>query len=192
MIEFQQFSKEYNGDLVVSADLKLEQGLYWLKAGNGTGKTTLLQSMGGLIPFDGNIRVNGLSVKNNSREYRKTVNYAEAEPLYPEFLTGRDLIRFYLETKTGDPAAADIVSHTLGVDAFAGKKLGTYSSGMAKKLSLLLAFIGNPSLILLDEPLITLDKESVTLLYDLIRKHLKYPKQADWKQTWRSLSSYGY
>jgi ABC-2 type transport system ATP-binding protein len=48
--------------------------------------------------------------------------------------------------------------------------VGTYSSGMVKKLSLVLAFIGRPALIALDEPLVTLDADSVPILYDLIAK----------------------
>ena len=49
--------------------------------------------------------------------------------------------------------------------------MGTYSSGMLKKLSLVLAFIGHPKLILLDEPLVTIDKESVPILYSLVKKY---------------------
>ncbi len=56
---------------------------------------------------------------------------------------------------------------------FLSQPIGNYSSGMIKKLSLLLAFIGKPALILLDEPLATLDEESIQILPDLISAYHK-------------------
>ena len=53
---------------------------------------------------------------------------------------------------------------------YIGRPIGTYSSGMLKKLSLVLAFLGNPELILLDEPLITIDTASLKILYQWINK----------------------
>ena len=53
---------------------------------------------------------------------------------------------------------------------FIGLRIGTYSSGTLKKLSLLLAFIGNPSIISLDEPLITLDESSALIVCELVRQ----------------------
>ncbi|WP_420149084.1 ABC transporter ATP-binding protein, partial [Spirosoma sp.] len=58
----------------------------------------------------------------------------------------------------------------LGVDAFWTKPTGTFSSGMLKKLSLLLAFLGNPQLVLLDEPLTTLDVATAARLFEYIRQ----------------------
>jgi ABC-2 type transport system ATP-binding protein len=60
--------------------------------------------------------------------------------------------------------------HRQGRSSSIDKPIGTYSSGMLKKLSLVLAFLGNPKLILLDEPLITIDAESLKILYSWIRE----------------------
>jgi len=62
------------------------------------------------------------------------------------------------------------------VKSFAGYKIGTYSSGMVKKLSLALAFIGEPALLLLDEPLVTVDQASVDFIYTLIEEYFQTKK----------------
>ncbi len=169
MLQFIEYRKQYNGLEVVSAPaLELEHNLYWLKGENGSGKTTLIKSIAGLIPFDGDIFLGGVNIKQNRNAYRLLVSYAEAEPIYPVFLTGDDLIRFYAETRKANKQQVDGLVSSLGIAGFSGRKIGTYSSGMVKKLSLVLAFIGSPKLVLLDEPLITLDHEAVGNLQELI------------------------
>src|SRR5207253_2363557 len=100
------------------------------------------------------------NTQKNMLSYRRIVNYAEAEPLYPEFLKGSDLVSLYQNTKAASSEQVQKLLTKLGVVNFQSKEIGTYSSGMIKKLSLVLAFMGNSKLILLDEPLITLDKDA--------------------------------
>lgn len=169
MLSIKNFKKQYPGNpepVLVIKELITEQGIYWLKGENGSGKTSLFKSLAGLIPFEGEISVNGIDIIKQRMEYTRLVNYAEAEPLFPAFLTGKDLIDFYISTKgTNFPTA---LFNSLGVDKFMRQKTAVYSSGMMKKLSLLLAFIGSPVLVLLDEPLIALDTASVQILEELI------------------------
>jgi len=172
MIQFSNYQKYFGPQLIVDIPaLDLAQGIYWLKGENGSGKTTLIKSIAGLIPFEGNISVAATDIKQNRTKYRDIVNYAEAEPLYPSFLTGSDLVRFYTKTKKASDQQVATLIKSFGVQDYIDNKIGTYSSGMAKKLSLVLGFIGNPTLILLDEPLITLDVASVKTLQDLIVEH---------------------
>lgn len=105
-----------------------------------------------------------LSILKDRNEFLKKVNYAEAEPLYPPFLTAKDLVELYGATKNADIDAAKQQLEELHIlDAYE-QTVGTYSSGMVKKLSLVLAFMGNPDWILLDEPLITIDVAAVELV----------------------------
>ena len=106
-------------------------------------------------------------------EYRRIVNYSEAEPLYPDFLTGRDLINFYAETKKATAEQATSIIERLDIGSYLHHKTGSYSSGMTKKLSLTLAFLGSPKLILLDEPLITLDEKSLKAIFEIIASYHK-------------------
>jgi ABC-2 type transport system ATP-binding protein len=170
MLKFEQYKKQFGGNTVISIpELELGSGAYWLKGENGSGKTTLIKSIAGLIPFEGTITVGGKDIRKERAVYTSKVNYAEAEPLYPDFLTGEDLIRFYKGTKMGADAHVKHLVGAFGIGAYKDNKIGTYSSGMAKKLSLVLAFMGQPELILLDEPLITLDQEAVGALQSLIQ-----------------------
>lgn len=175
MLQFKDYRKRYGDtDILSISQTTLSSGIYWLRGGNGAGKSTLMRSIAGLIPYDGQIAVHGMDVRSSRRQYAFTVNHAEAEPQYPDFLTGDDLMRFYTEAKSAPADQAQELAERFGVNAFAGRKTGTYSSGMLKKLSLVLAFTGTPRLVLLDEPLITLDTESVAALLALIEtQHLK-------------------
>lgn len=172
MLTIKNFQKKYGTSsepVLFIDDYILEKGIYWIKGSNGSGKTSLLKSIAGLIPFEGNIAVDGCDINHNRRAYLQQVNYAEAEPQYPLFLSGKDLIDFYRSTKKGN--FPDSLLGNLGVEKFMGQKTATYSSGMLKKLSLVLAFIGNPTLVLLDEPLIALDVAAVEVLQSAIRQY---------------------
>jgi ABC-2 type transport system ATP-binding protein len=171
MLQLNQYRKHYGPTLVLQVtSLLLEPGIYWLKGVNGAGKTTLLTSIAGLIPFEGSIQVGGRDIRKERTDYLKIVNYAPAEPVYPPFLTGQDLIHFYTSTKGRDKASLDRLVKTFGAAHYLHGAVSTYSSGMLKKLSLILAFIGQPRLILLDEPFITLDAEAVVALRLLIEQ----------------------
>ena len=171
MLQFKNYRKRYGMTEIISVpELILEKGVYWLRGENGAGKSTLMRSVAGLVPYDGNISVNNIDIRKNRQAYALSVNHAEAEPLYPEFLTGLDLISFYQQTKGQNKSPDTKTLQQLGVTSFADRKTGTYSSGMAKKLSLALAFIGQPKWILLDEPLMTLDANTVTVLRELIQQ----------------------
>jgi ABC-2 type transport system ATP-binding protein len=169
MIHFLNYKKLYGKTEIISiADIQLAHGIYWLKGANGTGKTTLIKSIAGLIPYSGDITVDNKNIRKQRTEYTSIVNYAEAEPLYPGFLSGREILSFYAQTKKASKQQVDSLSQMMGVNAYTSSKIATYSSGMTKKLSLITAFIGSPKLILLDEPLITLDVNSVSILQQLI------------------------
>ena len=169
MLRIQHYRKAYEGTEILQIEnLHLPQGIYWLKGENGSGKTTLLKSIAGLIPFEGAIDVHGIDLRRQRKQYTQHVSFAEAEPVFPSFLTGSELLRFYLQTKVGDEKVLQPMAEALGVTAFLSGKLATYSSGMLKKLSLLLAFAGKPHLVLLDEPLITLDVKAVDTLREFV------------------------
>jgi len=174
MLSFNNISKSYGSHLVFSIpELELGKGVYWLKGSNGAGKSTLLKTMAGLLPFKGDIILNKtVSLKKNPVNYRFLVNHAEAEPQYPAFLSGEELTRFVSSIKKGTEQQITELKEILGIDNYLNNPSGSYSSGMLKKLSLLLAFIGQPEWILLDEPLTTLDTATQESLCRLInQKH---------------------
>jgi ABC-2 type transport system ATP-binding protein len=169
MLSIRKYSKSYGGISVLTIeDLVLTPGIYWIKGENGSGKSTLFKSIAGIIPFEGEIEFRGLSVKKDAVAFRRLVNYAEAEPLYPGFLTAKDLTRFVGKTKGGSLDQQRHYIEAFGINSFFEKACETYSSGMMKKLSLALAFLGNPEVVILDEPLITLDESARYILIEEI------------------------
>jgi ABC-2 type transport system ATP-binding protein len=173
MIEFKTFRKAFDEEpLLDIGHLILSERVYWLVGDIGVGKTTLLKSIAGLIPFRGDILVDGINIRKQKMKFRQIVNYAEAEPEYPKFLTGLDLLDLYRYTKKATSEQVKYLVDNFRIGEYAGTKAGSYSSGMAKKLSLILAFIGRPKLILLDEPFITLDQQAIIDLQRLIKEYV--------------------
>lgn len=174
MLHFLKFQKSYGSFLALEIDdLVIEPGIYWIRGVNGSGKSTLLKAIAGILSFDGDILLNNsISIKEQDVAYRKLVNFADAEPIFPEFLTGKEMINLFASAKGAPTGQEKNFIESMRMQAYIDSPLGTYSSGMLKKLSIVLAFMGNPKLILLDEPLITIDSESLKVLYQWIaEKH---------------------
>ncbi|WP_153797084.1 ABC transporter ATP-binding protein [Foetidibacter luteolus] len=172
MLHFENVQKEYGNFLALDIPtLTISKGICWLKGENGSGKTTLLKMVAGLHPFKGDILLNGLSIKKQRQAYLSQVSYAEAEPLYPSFITAEDLIKLYCQTKKSSIEAARDMLRQFNIHDDYKKPLGAYSSGMLKKLSLVLAFTGSPQLVLLDEPFITIDAEALETTCGIIMQH---------------------
>lgn len=146
----------------------IEHGIYWIQGENGAGKSTLFRTLAGMLPYEGEVKLSDkYDLKKDPVEYRLRLNLGEAEPLYPSFLTPADLIAFVAEAQRAPREQADMLTEAFGIN-YLDNPFGSCSSGMVKKVSLLLAFLGDPSVIILDEPLITIDWEAREVLFGLI------------------------
>ncbi len=171
MLHLTQLKKAYGSRLILEIpQLTIPDGAYWIKGNNGSGKTTLMKILAGIHPFEGVVQLNNTDLVKNPMAYRQQVSFAEAEPVFPGFVTGWDLIRFVQNIRNEKEESMQALVDYFGVRSFLDYTIGTYSSGMNKKLSLLLTFIGNTKLILLDEPLITLEDVFLPLLLSLIKE----------------------
>ena len=171
MLQISKYSKKYNQKTILEISHKeLETGIYWIKGKNGSGKSTLFKSIAGIIPFEGDINCDGFSVKKHPVAYRLKVNYASSEPAYPDFLTLHDLISFVAKSKGGTTEQIQELLDSFEMTQFERQAVGTFSSGMLKKTSIILAFLGSPSWIILDEPFSTLDIDSSGTLPLIIEK----------------------
>ncbi|MCE7040791.1 ATP-binding cassette domain-containing protein [Dyadobacter sp. CY312] len=149
----------------------VDYGIFWVHGENGAGKSTLFRTLAGMLPYAGSVVLNGkYDLKKQQTEYLLRLNLGEAEPLYPSFLTPKDIISFVGEAKKSPAGQVGMLIEALGIN-YLTHPFGNCSSGMVKKVSLALAFLGNPSLIILDEPLITIDKEARTALFELIKTY---------------------
>ncbi len=135
MIQIEQYKKSYGGAIVLDVPkLEIPFGVHWIKGKNGSGKTTFFKSVAGLLPFEGEIILNDISLKRHSVAYRRQVNYGEAEPYYPAFLTAKDLIQFVARAKRASATQIDFMLEQLDMHSFYEKSCGTYSSGYAQKI----------------------------------------------------------
>ncbi len=173
LLTINNFRKAYNDTPIITIpSLTLERGTHWFRGINGSGKSTLMRTVAGMLPFEGEIWLNDqYEINRQPVPYRMRVNYAEAEPLYPDFLTARDIIRFVGKAKQATNEQIVTLTELFGVDQYWKQSTGSYSSGMLKKVALLMAFLGQPELILLDEPLTTIDDRAAQILLTLIKEH---------------------
>lgn len=172
VLEISQLRQRYGEREILSIpSFEIEKGIYWIQGENGAGKSTLFRTLAGMLPFEGNVKLDGkYDLKDDPVEYRLRLNLGEAEPLYPSFLTPADLIAFVAEAQKAPREQSDKLIEAFGIN-YLQNPFGSCSSGMVKKVSLLLAFLGDPSLIILDEPLITIDREAREVLFELIKEY---------------------
>jgi ABC-2 type transport system ATP-binding protein len=171
MLAIKDLSKNYGAHTILQiSELNIPPGTFWIEGGNGSGKTTLLKILAGICPFEGLVSLNNINLKKSPVAYRNEISFAEAEPQFPPTVTGTELIEFFRKTRDADTAEVKTLIHHFNIENFIGQSVGGYSSGMMKKLSILLAFMGSPKLILLDEPLITLDINFIPLLLAAIKE----------------------
>jgi ABC-2 type transport system ATP-binding protein len=170
MLSIRNFSKKYHGRTILSvAEIDFSPGVYWIKGENGSGKSTFFKSVCGLIPFEGEILLGGFALKKDRKAYLQQVSYSEAEPSYPGFLTAHDLITFVGSARGSSEQKQLEIMSIFGLQEYAKNGCQSYSSGMLKKVSLALSFLGDTKVILLDEPFITLDAGSQKTLVGLIK-----------------------
>ncbi|MBL7700069.1 MAG: ATP-binding cassette domain-containing protein [Chitinophagaceae bacterium] len=171
MLKFSKVRKQFNSRVILDIPtLDLDSNLYWVQGQNGSGKSTFLRMVAGIIPFDGQIAFGNVDSKLHPVAYRQNISWADAEPLYPPFLSGQELLEFYVKLRGTPVKDAQELIDRIGIREFIDSRTGTYSSGTLKKLSLLLAFVGSPPIILLDEPLVTLDTVAVKSICDIVKE----------------------
>ena len=170
MVNFLNYYKAYGTHEVLAIpELSMSNGIHWIKGENGSGKSTLLKSIGGIIPFQGDIQINEYNLKRRPVLARRQVTYSEAEPMFSVFLTASEIVKFVAHVRKVNRKAVDEILNYFGVNEFQNQATGGYSAGMLKKLSLCLAFLGEVPWILLDEPFAFIDKETENKLLELIK-----------------------
>lgn len=120
---------------------------------NGSGKSTLLQTLAGLLPkLDGEVAVLGLDPLEGRRALHARIGHlGHLDPFYPE-LTGLENLTFHARLRGLDESAARRGVDAVGLDSAARQTVAHYSHGMRRRLGLAKALLGDPELVLLDEP----------------------------------------
>ena len=171
-IEVKHVSKRYGKiEAVRDVTLDLAPGEATALVGhNGAGKTTLLKLMLGLVhPTAGTIRVLGDNPAAGEFAARRKLGYLPENVSFNAALTGREILSFYARLK-GEPVAKALgLLDRVGLGSASARRVATYSKGMRQRLGLAQALIGEPQVLLLDEPTTGLDPELRLSFYEIVQ-----------------------
>ena len=147
--------------------------IYGFLGPNGAGKSTTIKLLAGLTrPTGGTASVAGIPIAAGPA-YRREVGYLAQEPRFYDWMTGRETLRFVASLYPGDQRAdgthVDAVLARVGLADAADRRTKTYSGGMRQRLGIAQALVGRPSVLLLDEPVSSLDPVGRREVLDLMR-----------------------
>ncbi|CUH91956.1 ABC transporter ATP-binding protein [Herbinix luporum] len=172
MLRIVDFSKTYKGGkkAVDGLNLEINSGdIFGFIGHNGAGKTTTIRAMAGVLDFDeGDILIDGISIKKDPVKCKKVTAYIPDNPNLYEHLTGIAYLNFigdiYEVASSDREKAIEKYAQALELTANLGDSIASYSHGMKQKLAIISALIHKPKLLILDEPFVGLDpKASHTL-----------------------------
>lgn len=171
MIQVENLHKKFGKNEVLSGlNLTIDKGgIFAVLGPNGSGKTTLIKSiLGMVVPNKGSITVSGIEIKKNWK-YRQDIDYLPQIANFPGNLKVKELIRMIKDIRQR-PSDENKLIKLFRLDSFLDKKLSTLSGGTKQKVNLVLAFMFDCPLLILDEPTTGLDPASLIRLKELIHK----------------------
>jgi ABC-2 type transport system ATP-binding protein len=176
MIELINVTKYYGKKCAVEdLSLTVNKGEFFGFLGpNGAGKTTTIKMLTGLLkPDKGEVRICGIDIGKNPQEAKMRTGYVPDAPYLYERLSGREYLEFVggLYGMSQEKVASQIewLFALFGMDGWADKKCEEYSHGMRQKVVFSSAFIHDPEVLIIDEPMVGLDPQSMRLVKDVLK-----------------------
>ena len=172
MLAINNYSKAYNKDhfAVSGLSLNVDSGdLFAFIGHNGAGKSTTIKSIVGILPFDdGDILIDGISIKKDPIACKKMIAYIPDNPDIYDSLTGIQYLNFIADIfrvdKTTRKAIIDKYASEFELTNDLNNLISSYSHGMKQKLVIISAFVHSPKLLILDEPFVGLDPKATYLV----------------------------
>jgi len=177
MVRFEDVSRDYGRiKAVKELNLRIRAGeCFGFLGPNGAGKTTTLKMLAGLlIPTTGKIFVNGHDVQEEPLKAKQETAFVPDKPFIYDKLTGREFLDFILEiygfSLNGGRRQREELLEMFSLAEWQDELVENYSHGMKQKLIITGAFIHEPKLLVIDEPMVGLDPYGHKLVKDLFRK----------------------
>lgn len=177
MLKINNLSKTYKGGKKAVSNLNIEISsgdIYGFIGHNGAGKTTTIKCVVGIHDFDeGEILIDGVSVKENPIRCKSKIAYIPDNPDIYEYLTGIQYLNFIADVFK---VPADVrekrireYSEIFEITGSLGDLVLSYSHGMKQKLAIISALVHHPKLLILDEPFVGLDPKACIALKEIMR-----------------------
>jgi len=150
-----------------------EAEVFGLLGPNGSGKTTTINCITGILkPTSGTVRVRGLDIRTQGPEARQILGVSPQESAVYQYLTGKENVelfgRLYSVPKGALRQRADYVLEKVGLMEESGRRVGRYSGGMKRRVSIAMALVTDPKIVLLDEPTVGMDPQARRSVWDFI------------------------
>ncbi|MBL8133203.1 MAG: ABC transporter ATP-binding protein [Anaerolineae bacterium] len=161
MITAKNLSKRYGRALALdNLSFTIEPGeAVALWGANGAGKTTTLRCLLGVQGFEGELRVNGIDVAQNSKAARASIGYVPQEARFYD-MPVLETLHFYARLKKASAARVGAVLEQVQLTAHQNKRVSMLSGGMKQRLALAAALLSDPPILVLDEPTANLDVQA--------------------------------
>lgn len=177
MLQIKNLTKRYGDKLAVdNLSLHIMPGeIYGFIGHNGAGKTTTIKACTGILNFEeGDILIDGVSIKEKPLECKKQMAYIPDNPDMYDFMTGIGYLNFIADIFDVPEEVRDELIDKYA-DAFEikdnlGQLVSEYSHGMKQKLAIISAWIHEPKLVIMDEPFVGLDPKASHILKQMMRK----------------------
>lgn len=175
MLTLRGITKKYKGKTALqNISLELEPGIYGLLGPNGAGKSTLMNIItGNILPDEGDVLWQGENIRDMGGRFRSVIGYApQQQGLYPTF-SGRRFLA-YMAALKGIPKKQvreeiERVLTYVNMQEAADSAIGSYSGGMKQRILIAQAILGEPELVVLDEPTAGLDPKERVRIREQIR-----------------------
>ena len=177
MLKIEHLTKIYSDTKAVDdLSLHIQPGeIYGFIGHNGAGKTTTLKSVAGILNFnEGEIFIDGKSIKKQPLECKKVMAYIPDNPDLYEFMTAIQYLNFVADVfqVSAEDRQERIrkYAETFELTEHLAESISSYSHGMKQKLALISAWIHEPKLIIMDEPFVGLDPKAAFTVKEMMRE----------------------
>lgn len=173
MIRIENLRKEFGRHVALhDVSFEVQPGeCFALLGPNGSGKTTALKCLAGLVlPTSGTVCIGSIDVAKNGRAARRMMSYLPQQVAFPDHLRAREVLEFYAALRRVPAERVDHILEMLGCTDFSARLVTELSGGMRQRLAIAVACLDDVPLLMLDEPTASLDPESAASFRRLLAR----------------------